>query len=128
VRYLSLAEVLDLHRRIIATSGGAHGVRDPGGLFSAIAQPRMAFSGSDLYPSVPEKATALGYSLACNHPFVDGNKRIAHAAMAVFLFLNGFALVAPLDDAEELMLSLASGRVSREALLAWVRKHAVIRA
>jgi death-on-curing protein len=60
-----------------------------------------------------------------NHPFVDGNKRIAHAAMAVFLDLNGFAIEATVDDQERLMLDLAAGTLPRDALTAWVKGHAV---
>jgi death-on-curing protein len=73
VRYLTLGEVLELHRQIINQSGGAMGILNLGGLESALAQPRMTFDGSDLYPSIADKAGALGYSLIQNHPFVDGN-------------------------------------------------------
>ncbi len=82
-------------------------------LESALAQPRATFGGIDLYPSVFEKACAFAFSLAMNHPFVDGNKRIAHAAMAVFLDLNGFEIDATVDEQEELMLTLAAGQLSR---------------
>ena len=91
-RSLTLVEVLELHRRIIEQSGGAAGVRDLGALESAIAQPLMTFGGEDLYLSVAKKAGALGFSLIMNHPFVDGNKRIGHGAMEVFLILNGLEI------------------------------------
>jgi death-on-curing protein len=104
MRYLSLAEVLVLHDRIITHSGGAAGLRDLGSLESALAQPRATFDGVDLYPSLAEKAAALAYSLVGNHPFVDGNKRIGHAALETFLVLNGFELEATVDDAESLFL------------------------
>ncbi len=81
MRYLTLAEVVTLHRRLIATTGGARGIRDLGGLESALAQPRAGFGGDDLYSGVVEKAVALGFSLVMGHPFVDGNKRTGHAAM-----------------------------------------------
>jgi death-on-curing protein len=81
MRYLTLAEVLDLHRRVIAQSGGANGIRELIGVESALAQPQMTFDGHDLYPSVASKAVAICYSLVMNHPFIDGNKRIGHAAM-----------------------------------------------
>jgi death-on-curing protein len=73
VRFLTFAEAIDLHRRLIEQSGGAPGLRDPGALEAALAQPRMTFGGDDLYPTVVEKAAALGFSLIMNHPFVDGN-------------------------------------------------------
>ena len=72
-RYLSLREILTLHERIAAGSGGGVGVRDLGLLESAIAQPRQSFGGADLHPSIIDKAAALGFSLISNHPFVDGN-------------------------------------------------------
>jgi death-on-curing protein len=123
MRYLSLGEVVALHRAIWAATGGAEGIRDLGALESALAQPKATFDGTDLYPSVADKAGALAFGLAMNHPFVDGNKRIAHAAMAVFLDLNGFAIEATVDEQEQLMLDLAAGQVSRVALTNWLQGH-----
>ena len=127
MRYLTLGEVVALHRALVGTSGGAEGLRDFGGLESALAQPKATFDGTDLYPTVVDKAGALAYGLAMNHPFVDGNKRIAHAAMAVFLDLNGFTLAATIDEQEMLMLNLAAGHVSRIDLTTWLKNHASIR-
>ncbi len=123
MRYLTIAEVLYLHRMVIAQSGGSSGIRDLSGLESAIAQPMATFAGSDLYSGVAEKATALCFSLVLNHPFVDGNKRVGHAAMETFLVLNGFDLSAPVSEQEELILALAGGSLSREGLLRWVDAH-----
>ena len=123
MRYLTLGEVLDLHRRVIEQSGGADGVRDLGGVASAVAQPQVSFGGRELYPTIEEKATALCFSLVMNHPFVDGNKRIGHAAMETFLVLNGHELSADVDDAEQVILELAGGDLSREELLEWVTSH-----
>lgn len=123
MRYLTLGEVVALHHALIDASGGADGLRDLGGLESALAQPKATFDGADLYPAVVDKASALAYSLAMNHPFVDGNKRIAHAAMAVFLDLNGYILTASVDEQEVLMLNLAAGEVSRIELTTWLESH-----
>jgi death on curing protein len=125
MRYLTLDEVLELHRQVLAQSGGAAGVRDPGGLDSALAQPRMTFDGADLYPTLADKAAALGFSLIANHPFVDGNKRIGHAAMEVFLVLNGWQLSAAVDEQEQVILAVAAGRWRREEFTAWVRSHMI---
>jgi death-on-curing protein len=125
MRYLALAEVLRIHTRVIAQSGGSEGIRDQSGLESAIAQPRMTFGGSDLYPLLAEKAAALGYSLIANHPFVDGNKRIGHAAMEVFLRLNGHGVEAPVDEQETIVLRVASGEMEREEWTRWVQEHIV---
>ena len=122
VRYLSLVEVLELHRRIVERTGGATGLRDLGALQTALAQPRASYGGEALYPSVEQQAAALGYSLVLNHPFVDGNKRVGHAAMAVFLALNGRELTSDIDEAERMMLNLAAGALTREQLVAWVRR------
>jgi death on curing protein len=89
MRYLSLAEVVELDRALINQTGGASGVREIGLLESALSQPRATFGGEDLHPTLVGKAAALGFSLALNHPFVDGNKRVAHAAMEAFLIMNG---------------------------------------
>ena len=121
--YLSQDEVLTLHRRIIETSGGSDGVRDYNGLESAIAQPRMTFDGQDLYPTVVEKAAALCFSLIQNHPFVDGNKRVGHALMTHFLRENEYIIDASVDTQEQLILGIASGDVSREQLVKWLKAH-----
>jgi len=122
-RYLSLAEVLELHRLVVEQAGGATGLRDLGALESAVAQPRATFGGADLYSSLAEKAAALGFSLALNHPCVDGNKRVAHAALETFLVLNGYELAAAVDDAERTMLALAGGELPRERFVVWVEAH-----
>lgn len=123
MRYLSLHEILELHEALLTQSGGATGVRDLGALESALAQPRATFGGTDLHPALTGKCAALGYSLTLNHPFVDGNKRVAHAAMEVFLFLNGVELVGAVDEHERLMLNLAAGHLTREALTVWLEEH-----
>lgn len=124
MRYLTLGEALALHRRILAESGGRPGLRDLGAIASALAQPRVSVGGEDAYPTLTDKAAALGYSLVRNHGFIDGNKRIAHAAMEVFLVMNGMELRASVDDQERFMLALAAGDISREALAEWLRTHA----
>ncbi len=123
MRYISLSEVLELHQRIIEESGGSTGLRDLGGLESAIAQPHMTFGGRDLYPTLIEKAAALCFSLVQNHPFIDGNKRVGHAAMEIMLILNGYEIYASVDDQEQVILGLASGDISRDKLIEWLTAH-----
>jgi len=127
MRFLTLNEVLALHSQLISLFGGTSGIRDLGSLEAAIAQPRMTFGGEDLYPSVAEKAAALGYSLIKNHPFVDGNKRVGHAAMEVFLVLNGFEIQSSTDEQEQVILQVASGEKKREEFEDWVKSHLVER-
>ena len=125
MRYLTLHEVLMLYRRIIKQSGGAEGIANLNGLESALAQPYMTFGGEDLYPTIFEKAAALGFSLIKNHPFVDGNKRIGHAAMEVFLVLNGFEIEASVDEQENIILQVASGKLERKEFTDWLRTHVI---
>lgn len=120
MRYLTLNEVLTLHDRVIAQTGGSFGVRDIGRLESSLAQPRMTFDGVELYPTLVEKAATLGFSIIQNHPFLDGNKRTGHAAMEIFLFLNGFEIQSSIDEQEKVVLQVASGKMSREQFSGWV--------
>lgn len=83
----------------------------------------MSFGGEDLYPTVVEKAAALGFTLVQNHPFLDGNKRVGHTAMETFLVLNGFEIEAEADEQEHLMLTLAAGDIDRSGFLVWLRAH-----
>jgi death-on-curing protein len=123
MRYLALAEVVELHRRVLQATGGAPGIRDLGALESAIAQPKATFDGVDLHVTLPEKAAALCLALVQGHPFVDGNKRVGHAAMETFLVLNGAEIDAPVGNQEHLMLDLASGRIDRTQLIDWLCQH-----
>ncbi|MBK6324511.1 MAG: type II toxin-antitoxin system death-on-curing family toxin [Chloroflexi bacterium] len=127
VRYLTLNEVLTLHDRLIAQTGGSFGVRDIGRLESSLAQPRMTFDGVELYPTLVEKAATLGFSIIQNHPFLDGNKRTGHAAMEIFLFLNGFEIRSSTDEQEKAVLQVASGKMSREEFSGWVNSVVVKR-
>ena len=123
IRYITFAEVLELHRTVLERWGGAGGIRDVNALESALAQPRQSFGGVDLYPNLATKASALCFSLVLNHPFVDGNKRVGHAAMEVFLLVNGHEIRAGVDEQEQLMLQLAAGHLKRDALVEWVKQH-----
>lgn len=121
MRSLSLDQVLRLHARIIETSGGGTGLRDLGRLQSALAQPLASYDGQDLYPDLIAKAAALAFALIQGHPFVDGNKRIGHATMEVTLLLNGYEVVADVDDQERTMLAVASGEIDQVSFTGWVR-------
>ena len=128
MRYLTLSEVLEIYRRVIQQSGGTMGIRDLGALESATAQPRMTFGGEELYPTLVEKAVALAFLLIQNHPFVDGNKRTAHAAMETFLVLNGCEIGATVDEQEQVILQVASREMERNAFTDWLRIHIVPKA
>ena len=121
MQYVTLDEVLKLYRRIIERYGGSYGVHNLGALESSLAQPRMTFGGEELYPTIVEKAAALGFSLIKNHPFVDGNKRAGHAVIEVFLVLNGFEIDAPVDEQQKIVLQVASGELERKEFTDWLR-------
>jgi len=119
-RYMTIDEVIELHRRNIVRFGGTMGIRDEGLLDSALAQPQAAFGGQELHPTLAAKAAALGFSLINNHPFIDGNKRVGFSAMAVFLEFNGVSLICSPDDGEATVLSVASGTMDRQQLCDWL--------
>ena len=125
MRYPSFREILELHDEIIEVAGGAKGIRDLGTLESAINQPRLTFDRTELYPDILTKAAALCFFLIMNHPFIDGNKRIGHAAMETFLILNGFEIEASIDEQEAIILDLASGRLDRKKFTAWLNRHVI---
>ena len=127
MRYLDVEDIEILHTEVIERIGGSEGIRDRGALESAVAQPEMSFEGEDFYPSIEEKATALCFSIVMNHPFIDGNKRVGHAAMLMFLRMNGFQLRGDAKDHETTILGVAAGELDREDLLAWVKRHIELR-
>ena len=120
-RWLDVDLVLDFHAEQLALFGGADGVRDIGLLESALARPinKYAYRETDL----AALAAAYGFGVARNHPFVDGNKRTALASMIVFLGLNGMDLDAPQESATAIVLGLAAGEISEEALASWIAAH-----
>ena len=121
----TVAEVI--HFDMLRSHGGMPGVRDEDGFESALARAkqRLAYEpDSDL----PRLAAACGYGIARNHPFNDGNKRVAFMAMAVFLGLNGLTLEAPETEVVTTMLDLAAGTLAEEELAAWLRGRTVPRA
>lgn len=125
LKYLNVDQIITIHQEVVEASGGSAGLRDRGILESAAAQPQMSFGGNDLYPTLAEKAAALGFSLVSNHPFVDGNKRIGWVAMRTFLLINGHNIKTNVDEAEATVLRLAAGELTREELSTWVRDHVV---
>lgn len=120
---LTKQQVILLHKEIIAESGGSPEIRDEGLLDSALNAPFQTFSGTELYPTILEKAARLGYSLIKNHAFVDGNKRIGAHTMLVFLALNNIEVQYEDNDFTQLILGIAAGEISDEQLLEWLQAH-----
>lgn len=117
--WIPIAAVEAIHLELIAEYGGLPGVRDQNLLEPTLARPRqlLAYGAPDLF----DLAAAYAYGFARNHPFVDGNKRIAMASIAVFLELNGHELMAEKADAIETMLELARGSLREPDLAAWIK-------
>jgi death-on-curing protein len=119
--YLTVADVLELHAELISRYGGAAGVRDPGALESALFRPQSGY-----YDDIIQEAAALMESLAINHPFVDGNKRIAFAAVDVFLRMNGYRIQGrPMTIHRQLMKLFETGSFELRSLDSMLRKLVV---
>lgn len=116
IRFLSVDDILAIHRRMVVEFGGDSGLRDRGLLESAIAMPRATFAGDFLHQSVPAMAAAYHYHLCSNHPFLDGNKRVAVASAEIFLLINGYELMASDDELIEITMSIAQSATSKETL------------
>lgn len=119
--YLTIAEVLQIHRLLIDAYGGTHGVRDIALLESAVFRPQIGY-----YNSISEEAAALMESIAINHPFFDGNKRIAFAAAHTFLLVNGHDLdLDPQAASDFIFQSLTTGQFRFSRILAWIEQHLI---
>ena len=119
IQFLSRDEVLAIHDRLLEVFGGPGGLRDPGLLESALHRPQTGY-----YPDLSAMAAAMFESLLMNHPFVDGNKRVAFFATDVFLRLNGWRMEVEADEAHERLIALLeAGQANYDNLLAWIREH-----
>jgi death-on-curing protein len=123
MHYLTPEQVLFIHARLIAETGGEHGVRDLGLLRSAVSRPQAVFDGNELYPDIYHKAAALLESLVNNHPFVDGNKRTGITSAVMFLQVNNYSLTASNQELETFVLSIASGEHTVDSIVEWLRLH-----
>lgn len=116
--YITVAEVYAMHSRLVDLFGGLHGVRDKGAVEAAVFRPQSGY-----YNSIEEEAAALMESLANNHGFLDGNKRIAFAATDVFLRRNGLYIEVAAEEASEFIEgSMARGEFRFGAILSWIRE------
>ncbi len=123
MRWISKAQIVDLHRDMVAEFGGKTGVRDEALLDSALGTPFQTFDGEDLYPNVLEKSVRLAFGIIRNHPFFDGNKRMGLHLMLLFQELNGIKIQYQDKDVIDLILSVASGQTDENGLNDWVKNH-----
>ncbi|MBI4313182.1 MAG: type II toxin-antitoxin system death-on-curing family toxin [Candidatus Omnitrophica bacterium] len=123
MKTLGYQQVLWIYRRVIEEAGGDAGLRDEGLLRSALARPQATFDGQDLYPGIFEKAAALAESIVRNHPFVDGNKRMAWECVDLTLDLNGYRLEVSESLGYEWMMRIIERKVTVQDVAEWLKKH-----
>lgn len=121
--WISAEGILLIHSRVIEGSGGLDGLRDRNGLEAAIAAPMQTFDGQELYPSDIEKIARLGFGLASNHAFVDGNKRISAMMTQLLLKWNGYDLTLRTGELADMFIAIADGTAKEKDLLDWVYAH-----
>ncbi|MGE8723320.1 type II toxin-antitoxin system death-on-curing family toxin [Leptospira terpstrae] len=114
--FLALEDVFLIHKNQIELYGGADGIRDLGLIESAINQPMATFDGVSLHPSLFEKAAAYLYYLCKNHPFTDGNKRVALACSLIFLDMNGYDILDPDEILYDFVIGVAEGKYKIEEI------------
>lgn len=124
MKFLGYSQVLFMYKRVIEETGGAYGIRDEGLLLSALARPQASFGGHDLYPTLFEKTAALLESLVRNHPFVDGNKRVAWECFDLMLEINGWRLEATGDQNYRLIMQVIDHKLTVQEVAEWLAKHA----
>ncbi len=120
---LTKEQIIMLHEHLIRETGGSPGLRDDALLDAAIHAPFQSYDGTDMFPSIQQKAARLGYGLIKNHAFVDGNKRIGAHVMLVFLALNRIDLTYKQDELSDVILKVASGEYDFPDLLQWILNH-----
>jgi death-on-curing protein len=123
IEFLPKHIIIYFHQQIISLYGGTLGLRDEGLLDSALEQPRAMFDGSYLHDSLVKMAAAYGFHICNNHPFIDGNKRVALVAMDAFLQKNGFEISSSEKDVYEIMMKLASGTITKADLTDWLKAN-----
>lgn len=121
--WVTADDVIMLHSQLIRKSGGLDGLRDRAGLEAALAAPLQSFAGNDLYPSDVEKIARLGFGLASNHAFLDGNKRIGALMTQLLLKWNGYELELQTGELADMFIGIAAGNNSAQDLLEWIRYH-----
>lgn len=125
MKKLTKEQILMIHNELIRETGSSVGLRDEGLLDSALNAPFQGFGDVDNFPSLQQKGARLGYSLICNHAFVDGNKRIGAHIMLLFLSLNRIELEYTQEELSDLILNVAAGKLQFEDMVKWVIKHQV---
>ena len=123
MRLLSSDDLINIHQVVIAETGGASGLRDPGMLQAIAAKPATSFGGEELYPDTSSQAAALYEAVVNYHVFIDGNKRTSIAALGLFLFQNGYELTATGQALEDFTIKIANSHPDLADIASWIRQH-----
>lgn len=116
--WITAEDVAVIHSLVVEKSGGMDGIRDKDALESALSVPLQTFGGEELFPADLERIARLGFGLAANHAFLDGNKRIG-----AFLQWNGYTLQLQQGELADMFLALAAGSATEQDLLCWIQQH-----
>jgi death-on-curing protein len=117
--------VITIHELLIEKYGGIHGIRDSKGLDSAVTRPFVTFDLQELYHTPISKAAALIESLICNHPFLDGNKRIGYVMMRFFLLQNKLDIKASQTEKYDFVIKIANGQIQFDQILVWIKEKTI---
>lgn len=121
--WISADDVIAIHSKVIQVSGGLDGIRDRNGLEAAIHAPLQTFGGADLYDTDIAKISRLGFGLASNHAFIDGNKRIGAMMTQLLLKWNGYILKLNSGELADMFIAIADGKAKENDLYDWIIRH-----
>ena len=119
--WIGVDDVILIHARVIQSSGGLDGLRDRAALEAAVSAPLQSFGGQDLFPTEIEKIARLGYGLAANHAFIDGNKRIGAMLVQLLLKWNGYQLELKTGELADMFIAISDGIADESVLLRWIQ-------
>lgn len=122
IEWISVEELTVIHEQVIETTGGVHGLINPGGIESALARPFLTVDKKEMFPSLEEKIAALIEGIIIFHPFIDGNKRTALVAADVCLRLNGYRII-PSVEIETFVWAIARGEKSLKEIAQWLKTN-----
>lgn len=121
--WVTADDVIAIHARVIEKSGGLDGLRDRSILESAVSAPLQSFGGKELFPTDLEKIARIGFGLAANHAFLDGNKRIGAMVVQLLLKWNGYVLQLQQGELADMFIAIADGSAQEQDLLYWLKQH-----
>ena len=121
--WVTADDVIMIHSRIIHVTGGIDGLRDRAALEAAVAAPLQTFDGEALFPTDAEKVARIGFGLASNHAFLDGNKRIGAMIVQLLLKWNGYQLQLEQGELADMFIGIADGQYREQELLTWIQAH-----